>query len=200
MGRPFRIPLAMAAVALLAAPVLTGSSLTGTATAAATTNTTTTTTRTTNTTTTAAVTAEAAADPVYARLYNQGTGKCLAVPGPNTDVEGAELIQWTCSTSETQYWALIPVTGGYQVKNLASGRCLAVASNSKVQGAISVQSTCDGGNGGGGGVQVWAHDSIDRLTNANSKFCLAVLGTETANGVKPAQWTCGTNKDQQWLW
>ncbi|MFF9041768.1 RICIN domain-containing protein [Streptomyces sp. NPDC014892] len=197
MGRPFRIPLAMAAVALLAAPVLTGSSLTGTATAAATTNTTTTTTRTINTTTTAAVTAEAAADPVYARLYNQGTGKCLAVPGPNTDVEGAELIQWTCSTSETQYWALIPVTGGYQVKNLASGRCLAVASNSKVQGAISVQSTCDGG---GGGVQVWAHDSIDRLTNANSKFCLAVLSTETANGVKPAQWTCGTNKDQQWLW
>ncbi|WP_411147100.1 RICIN domain-containing protein [Streptomyces sp. A30] len=185
MGRPFRIPLAMAAVALLTAPALTGSSLTGTATAA----------ETTTTAATAAVTAEAAADPVYARLYNQGTGKCLAVPGPYTDVEGAELIQWTCSTSETQYWALIPVTGGYQVKNLASGRCLAVADSSKVQGAISVQSTCDGGGG-----QVWAHDSIDRLTNANSKFCLAVLGTETANGVKPAQWTCGTNKDQQWLW
>jgi hypothetical protein len=190
MGRPFRIPLAMAAVALLTAPVLTGSSLTGTATAAETTTATT-------ATTTAAVTAEAAADPVYARLYNQGTGKCLAVPGPDTDVEGAELIQWTCSTSETQYWALLPVTGGYQVKNLASGRCLAIASSSKVQGAISVQSTCDGGDGG---EQVWAHDSIDRLTNANSKFCLAVLSTETANGVKPAQWTCGTNKDQQWLW
>ncbi|MFD3502089.1 RICIN domain-containing protein [Streptomyces sp. NPDC058676] len=190
MGRPFRMPLAMAAVALLTAPVLTGSSLTGTATAAETANATT-------TTTTAAVTAEAAADPVYARLYNQGTGKCLAVPGEYTDVEGAELIQWTCSTSETQYWALIPATGGYQVKNLASGMCLAMASSTKVQGANPIQWPCDGGDGG---EQVWAHDSIDRLTNANSKFCLAVLGTETANGVKPAQWTCGTNKDQQWLW
>ncbi|MFF9803288.1 RICIN domain-containing protein, partial [Streptomyces rochei] len=93
MGRPFRIPLAMAAVALLTAPALTGSSLTGTTTAAETTTT-------AATTATTAVTAEAAADPVYARLYNQGTGKCLAVPGEYTDVEGAKLIQWTCSTSE----------------------------------------------------------------------------------------------------
>lgn len=187
MGRTFRIPLAMAAVALLTAPLLSGSSLTGTATAA----------ESTTTATTAAVTAEAAADPVYARLYNQGTGKCLAMPGGADAEEGAQLIQWTCSTSESQYWALIPVTGGYQVKNLASGKCLAMASSTKVEGANPIQWTCDGGDGG---EQVWAQDSSERLMNYNSKFCLAVLSTDTTNGIKPAQWTCGTNKDQQWLW
>lgn len=184
MGRTFRLPLAMAAAALLTAPFLTGSALTGTATAA-------------ETGTTAAVTAEAAGDPVYARLYNQGTGKCLAVPDEFIDVKNTKMIQWTCSTSESQYWTLAPVTGGYQVKNLASGMCLAMASSTKVHGANPIQWPCDGGDGG---EQVWAQDANDRLKNFNSEFCLAILDSSTVNGVNAAQWTCGENEDQQWLW
>ncbi|MEU5347917.1 hypothetical protein AB0H18_45225 [Streptomyces sp. NPDC020766] len=69
-----RRAVAAAAVALLSAPVLTGSSLTGTASAAESAE--------TAGTTVAAgtnVAAAAAKAPVYARLYNQATGKCLAV-------------------------------------------------------------------------------------------------------------------------
>ncbi|MDX3802516.1 RICIN domain-containing protein [Streptomyces sp. AK04-3B] len=195
MGRTFRMPLALAAAALLTAPLLSASSLTGTATAATA----------ATTTAAAATTAEAAAvaadaTPVYARLYNQGTGKCAAVAGGSSSTQGDYPIQWPCSTSESQYWALIAVPGGYQVKNLASGLCLAMASGTKLEGANPIQWPCNGGESAEDAEQVWAHDSIDRLRNVNSKFCLAIVGASTNDRVKPAQRTCDASKEQQWLW
>jgi hypothetical protein len=188
MGKPFRIPLAIAAVALLAAPVLTGSSLTGTATAA-------------ESPTTTTVTADAAGDPVYARLYNQGTGKCLAVP-ESTTVQGTKLIQWTCSTSESEYWGLIAVPGGYQVKNLATGQCLAIGNSETQPAAKAIQWPCNGGESADDAEQVWARNSIDQLTNANSHLCLAIPGATTADRTVAIQWGCGgtDSKEQQWLW
>ncbi|MFC8666015.1 MULTISPECIES: RICIN domain-containing protein [Streptomyces] len=171
-----------AAVALLSAPVLTGSSLTGTASAAERAE--------TAGTTVAAAAAEA---PVYARLYNQGTGKCLAVPSANP-ANGVVLIQWTCSTSASQYWTLEPVTNGYRVRNQATGKCLAIGSSSTDGGAKAIQWPCSDNTD-----QVWAHDETDRLRNANSSLCLAIPNSTTTNGTEAMQWTC-SGRDQQWLW
>ncbi|KRD24625.1 RICIN domain-containing protein [Streptomyces sp. Root264] len=188
MGRAFRTPLALAAAALLAAPLLTASSLTGTASAA-----------TAATAADTASSAEAADTPVYARLYNQGTGLCLAVPGADPP-QGTKLVQWRCSTSASQYWALLPVADGYQVRNLGTGLCLAMGKDTKDKGATAIQWPCNGGDAADDAEQVWTHDDIDRLKNKNSQLCLAILGTATAEKTEAQQWDCGTNGDQQWLW
>ncbi len=105
------------------------------------------------------------------------------------------LIQWTCSTSQSKYWTLEPVAGGYHVRNQASDRCLAIGSGSLAGGAKAIQWTC-----GSGKEQIWVHDDLDRLKNLNSSLCLAIPNTSTTGGTEAVQWTCSANEDQQWLW
>lgn len=104
------------------------------------------------------------------------------------------LIQWTCSTSASQYWTLEPVTNGYRVRNQATGKCLAIGSSSTDGGAKAIQWPCSDNTD-----QVWAHDETDRLRNANSSLCLAIPNSTTTNGTEAMQWTC-SGRDQQWLW
>ncbi|KPI02170.1 Ricin B lectin [Actinobacteria bacterium OK074] len=131
-------------------------------------------------------------------LANQGTGRCLAVPGGSTE-NAAALIQWTCTTGKEQQWHLEKVAGGnndrYLVRNENSGKCLAMPSASVADGTQAIQWPCSGN-----AEQVWIHDSIDRLRNLNSDKCLAVPNSSTTIGTKVIQWPCSTNNDQKWTW
>ncbi|MCZ4513655.1 RICIN domain-containing protein, partial [Streptomyces sp. ActVer] len=142
------------------------------------------------------VAAAAAEAPVYARLYNQKTGQCLAVPSGST-TNGVEMIQWTCSTSESQYWAFEAVPNGYLVRNLASDKCLAIPSGSPTPGVTPIQWPCSDE----GDEQVWTRESLDRLKNKKTGLCLAIPNSSTTDGVKAIQWGCSEESgDQQWLW
>ncbi|MGV9451035.1 RICIN domain-containing protein [Streptomyces sp. NPDC003635] len=164
----------LAAAALFLAPVLTGSSLTG-----------------------PVPTAAAAEAVVNARLFNQGTGFCLANPASSPD-NNTVMVQWTCSYSDSNYWSLKPMTGGgYHVVNKASGKCLAIPGGNPDPGVKAIQWGCGTEQGD---EQVWLHDGDERLRNAETGLCLAVPNTSSTVGVQAIQWTCGTNKDQQWLW
>ncbi|MGW0810890.1 RICIN domain-containing protein [Nonomuraea sp. NPDC002799] len=138
--------------------------------------------------------ASAAENAIYARLYNQGTGKCLAVPHSSM-TNGIASIQWTCSVSESQFWAFESASGGYRVRNLASGKCLAIGGGSTANGATAIQWTC-----GTGKEQVWVWDNLDRLKNVNSGRYLAIPGGSTTNSTEAIQWTGSESTDQQWLW
>ncbi|WP_416985916.1 RICIN domain-containing protein [Streptomyces sp. T028] len=169
----------VAAVALLSAPLLTGSSLAVPASAAA---------------------AEAV---VNARLYNMGTGLCLANPASSPD-NGTVMIQWSCSNSDSNYWSLQPMTaGGYHVVNKASGKCLAIPSGSTTLGVKAIQWPCDEEQND---EQVWVHDGIDQLRNAKTGLCLAIPNSTTTAGTEAIQWNCDAlndetpNLDRQWLW
>ncbi|MEV0171166.1 RICIN domain-containing protein [Streptomyces sp. NPDC050803] len=171
---PYRKAAAALVAALVCAPVLTGSSLTG------------------------SIPTAAAAEPVVnARLFNQGTGFCLANPSSSPD-NGTVMFQWSCSYSDSNYWSLKPMTGGgYHVVNKASGKCLAIAGGNPDPGVKAIQWGC--------GTeqldeQVWLHDGTERLKNAETGLCLAIPNTSPTVGTQAVQWTCGTNKDQQWLW
>lgn len=175
-----RIAAAMAAIAVLSAPLLTGSALTGSA--------------------SAAETAEAV---VNARLYNMGTGLCLANPS-SSQTGGTVMIQWTCSNSDSNYWSLQPMTGGgYHVVNKASDQCLAIASGSTTLGAKAIQWPCGTEQND---EQVWVHDGIDQLRNAQTGLCLAIPNSTTTAGTEAIQWNCDAvtdttpNLDRQWLW
>ncbi|MDX3580460.1 RICIN domain-containing protein [Streptomyces europaeiscabiei] len=175
-----RIAATMAAIAMLNAPLLTGSALTGTA--------------------SAAETAEAV---VNARLYNMGTGLCLANPGSDQD-QGTVMIQWTCSNSDSNYWSLQPMTGGgYHVVNKASGQCLAIPSGSTTLGVKAIQWPCQDTQND---EQVWVHDGLDQLRNARTGLCLAIPNSTTTAGTEAIQWNCDAvtetapNLDREWLW
>jgi hypothetical protein len=181
--------VAVTTVALLSAPLLAGSTLTATASAAETTATT--------------VTAAAAGTPVYARLYNQGTGLCLANPS-SSQTSGTVMIQWSCSNSDSNYWSLQPMTGGgNHVVNKASGQCLAIPSGSTTLGVKAIQWPCDDEQND---EQVWVHDGIDQLRNAKTGLCLAIPNGTTTAGTEAIQWNCDAvnatspNLDRQWLW
>ncbi|KUL36182.1 RICIN domain-containing protein [Streptomyces regalis] len=170
----------LAATALIGAPVLTGSSLTG-----------------------SAPTAEAAEAAVNARLYNMGTGLCLANPS-SSQTAGTVMIQWSCSNSNSNYWSLKPMTGGgYHVVNKASGQCLAIPSGSTTLGVKAIQWPCGTEQGD---EQVWVHDGIDQLRNAKTGLCLAIPKGTTDAGTEAIQWNCDAqnatnpNLDRQWLW
>ncbi|TQE14873.1 hypothetical protein SipoB123_44240 [Streptomyces ipomoeae] len=130
-----------------------------------------------------------AEDPV--RLYNRRTGKCLAIAYSSTKAD-EPAIQWPCSTSKSQLWTLEPVSGGYRVRNLASGHCLANGYDSP-RGKPVIQRPC-----GRGDEQVWVQDDLKRLKNRNSALCLVIPYSDTTDAIKAIQWTCSENTDQQW--
>lgn len=175
-----RVAAVLATVALTCAPVLTGSSLTG-----------------------SAPTAAAAEAVTNARLYNMATGLCLANPASDQD-PGTVMFQYTCSNSDSNYWSLQPMTGGgYHVVNKASGQCLAIPGGVKDTTVKAIQWPCQQTQND---EQVWFHDELDQLRNAQSGLCLAILGSDPTPRVQVGQWTCDAltaenpNPDRQWLW
>ncbi|MCX5334523.1 MULTISPECIES: RICIN domain-containing protein [unclassified Streptomyces] len=175
-----RVAAVLAAVALTCAPVLTGSSLTG-----------------------STPTAAAAEAVTNARLYNMGTGLCLANPS-SSQTNGTVMIQWTCSNSDSNYWSLQPMTGGgYHVVNKASGQCLAIPSGSTTLGVKAIQWPCQTTQND---EQVWVHDGIDQLRNVRTGLCLAIPNGTTTAGTEAIQWNCDAvtdttpNLDREWLW
>jgi hypothetical protein len=64
-------------------------------------------------------------------LGNKNSHKCLSVADASTEV-GAAVVQWTCDVNKReQHWHLVLVStragfGVYQIKNLNSGKCVAV--------------------------------------------------------------------------
>lgn len=133
-------------------------------------------------------------EAVSARLYNMATGFCLADANSDT-ANGAAMIQWVCGNSDSSYWTLQAVTGGYRVINKASGKCLAPSVGGTPLGAQAVQQPC-----GDGSDQVWIHDSWDRLRNVQSDYCLAIPRSSPDTGTEAIQWTCTDNTNEQWLW
>jgi hypothetical protein len=62
---------------------------------------------------------------------------------PNGTINNDVVIQqYTCSNQNNQIWVLVPANGYYQIKNVASGKCLALQNSSSANGALVVQSDC----------------------------------------------------------
>ncbi|WP_338785167.1 RICIN domain-containing protein [Streptomyces sp. DG1A-41] len=128
-------------------------------------------------------------DAAPRRFQNQTSGLCLAIPEASTrDTTAA--VQWRCSTSASQLWALQPVPGGYRLRNMGSDKCL--VADGKYGGTVS-QRMC-----GTAADQVWVRDDLERLRNPQSGWCLAIPYGSTKELEKPIQWTCTENLDQRW--
>ncbi|MFH8791256.1 RICIN domain-containing protein [Streptomyces sp. NPDC017941] len=135
-----------------------------------------------------------------AHIVNNGSGKCLAVPGGSKE-KGTGLIQWGCGGWADHYWSVDPWTIDgvlhYRVINYNSQQCLAVPGGSKTPGTQVIQWPC-----GEWDDHFWrfvdAGGGRFKLVNYNSQQCLAVEGGSGADGAKAIQWPCGTWPDHFW--
>lgn len=109
----------------------------------------------------------------------------------------AQTTQQTDSTSASQQWAVLPQAGGaVQIKNLATGLCLAVAGQRTDDLAPVYQWACS--------TQphfLWNVRDTERgyqqIVNSNSGKCLNVYGLSTADGANLVQYTCSNVGNMQ---
>jgi hypothetical protein len=175
------------------------------------------------------------------QLKNVATGACLAVSGSGQN-DGASVLQWTCADSPNFLWSRNDVGGGYsQLAASHSGKCLTLRDGNTTDGASFIQWNC-GATGGAdrlqfelrpaGNVAIVAHDSGKaigvsgtaspavqqtitgaaaqqwtivpkpngkfQLKNVASGACLAVSGSDQANGAAVLQWTCADSANFLW--
>jgi Ricin-type beta-trefoil lectin domain len=87
-------------------------------------------------------------------------------------------------------------TPAFELRNLATGKCLEVADWRTDSGAPVRQWTCHGGAN-----QQWTANSNQLLVNTYSGKCLDVPGASTVWGAQVIQWDCGMfTKPANQLW
>ncbi len=132
--------------------------------------------------------------PVYYKLVNRASGKCLDNMGGTAD--GADVFQWENSGSWNQQWQWVDAGGGYyKFICRTGGKCL-----------DSMGRTTDGsvvgqyGNGSSYNQQ-WRIEDVGggyvKIINRNSGKCLDTGGS-TTNGSPMQMWGSGANYNQQW--
>jgi hypothetical protein len=111
---------------------------------------------------------------------------------PNDTAADVQLTQWTCLGKTSQRYTWQPLSADWgQLRNVATGKCVAVAGGSAASGAAIVQTTCAATNRA-----QWFNTPTDRLVpetwywlvNAGSGKAVAVPGGATTNGAKLIQY------------
>lgn len=77
-------------------------------------------------------------------IFNRQTRKVFDIPDNRLLQDGAELQQFHWSGRENQRFRLVEASGGFRLVNVASGKCLDVASQSNDDGARIHQWNCGG--------------------------------------------------------
>jgi hypothetical protein len=140
--------------------------------------------------------AHASTTATYLRFKNQGSQKCIAVPGGNP-AKGVKLIQYGC-TGGAQEWQVPTVNPGKQI-NGTTGKCMAVPGGTGTEGVQIIQWDC-----GDGHEQLWdtsgvTTSSYDTIVNNETGQCLAVAGGSHADGAAIVQFRCEPgHPEQRW--
>jgi hypothetical protein len=131
---------------------------------------------------------------------NASSGLCLSAPS-DTSEEGGRVTQEPCDPrNDAKLW--YPDDLGldrwgnrvYRLKNVASGKCLAIAAGSDLtEDRLAMQWTCSDSKD-----QEWAYDRGHRLHNAATFKCLMVPNGSREMGTGLIQKDCDTSLDQKW--
>ena len=129
-----------------------------------------------------------------------GAGYCLDVAEASAE-NGAVVGQFTCHGGDNQLWYLDRtdvVSGGWQVRNKNSGKCLApAAAASSFNGAQILQSTCDKADAN----SLWKiekHGALVALKHFPSGLCLDLdnTGGLAGDNKKVQTWDCNGGPNQ----
>ncbi len=122
-------------------------------------------------------------------LTGQASGRCLDVPGGNTEPRTPVII-YDCHGNINQQWEY---TASGQLRTLGGTRCLDVRGGSTEPSAIVQSYPCHGGAN-----QKWTLNTDGSIVNAKSGLCLTVIGAETANLTGVDMWQCQGAAHQKW--
>lgn len=136
------------------------------------------------------------------------SGKCMDVTNGST-ADGAIIQQWSCNGTNAQFFVYekkgtFTLPGNsllslYEIRNLASGKCLEIQGGSTSAGARVAQATCTGSSQQRFGMTIdWA-TGILRMhpqTVSGVSMCVDVVGGSTANGAQLQQWPCNSTAAQ----
>lgn len=131
-----------------------------------------------------------AAPAAASSLHLIHSGLCVDVNESFT-VDGTALIQFPCHGEVNQYFRIQVVSGGYQIVDSNSNKCLNVAGASTQDGAAIQLATCNAAAAS----QVFNFIARPRgfyqIENLNSGKCLAISGSSLADAAPLVQLTCG---------
>ncbi|MFF5207776.1 ThuA domain-containing protein [Streptosporangium sp. NPDC000396] len=129
----------------------------------------------------------------------QHSGKNVT-PKDASTADDALMVQMGATQGAEQKWEAVPLTGGgYQFKNLKSGKCLDVPGGSTSPGTQLVQWTCHTASAPDLVNQRFsavATGEAYKVTSAASGLCVDVSGVSQADGAAVIQWNC-VNADNQ---
>lgn len=135
------------------------------------------------------------------------TGKCMDVTNGST-ADGAIIQQWGCNATNAQFFiyekkgtTLVnnQLLSLYEIRNLASGKCLEVQGGSTSNGALLQQATCNNANRQRFGITIDFATGILRMhpqTVSGLSLCVDVVAGSTANGAQFQQFSCNSNVQQ----
>lgn len=92
------------------------------------------------------------------------------------------------------------VQGGFEIRNVHSGKCLEVSDSDTFDGAKIQQWTCLGQQG-----SIWYAQLVQgsgfRIRNFYSNKCIVIQGGSNSNGAKAVLWNCFTVNSAVWaMW
>lgn len=130
-------------------------------------------------------------------IINRKSGKALDVSNFGLQ-NGANIIQYTSTSSDNQKWLLTRNAAGYySIVSLMSGKGLDVSQAGTANGDNVLQ-----WHYWGGANQQWQFVDLGnayyRIMNRNSGKALDVAGQSTANGANIDQWSYWGGQNQQW--
>ncbi len=133
----------------------------------------------------------------YFKFVNQNSGKVIDVENAST-ADGANVIQWTDSGSNSQRWQFQYDGAGYfRFRNINSGKILDVSSGSTSNGGNIIQWTDNGGDN-----QKWRiidkGNGYYKLKNKKSGLLVDVSNASASDGGNIVQWADNGGTNQAW--
>ncbi|MFB8188890.1 RICIN domain-containing protein, partial [Microbacterium sp. NPDC055988] len=127
-------------------------------------------------------------------LVARDSGKAVGVSGT-----ASPAVQQAITGAASQQWTVVPKADNkFQLKNVATGACLAVSGSGQADGTPVLQWTCsDSPN------FLWSRndvgDGYSQLATSHSGKCLTLRDGNIADGASYGQWSCGVTSGASYL-
>ena len=143
----------------------------------------------------------AAAQSNYQPIINEGSAYCLDTNGLATN--GGLVRMWQCQRHPNQLWLIQQASGGFRIRNQASGFCLDVDGPNAFAGAEALRMWSCASHPN----QTWQRISagtdihgaaLYRFMNQATGLCLDFNASAATNGARPRLARCESHSNQTW--
>ncbi|MEU6788721.1 ThuA domain-containing protein [Nonomuraea angiospora] len=141
-----------------------------------------------------------AIEPGVYKVTAQHSGKNVTTENAST-ADNAKLVQMGAAEDPIQRWELMTAPGGYQLKNVGSGKCADIPGTA-TPGTQLVQWTCHASGSGDAPNQYFTvvptggGEGLFQIVSAKTGLCVDINGVSQADGAAVIQWNCTATPNQ----